>query len=272
MMGAPPLTGVRRQSDGSVRNPRTVANQVEYIPMTLLASRAWKSADTLLSAVEKYSPAELWNRYVELWAVSQESSWPSYFVTPSLPDGTTPNSDSPLGALREQQNLRRELTSAIIRMLSDKQLIGVGYLTPKHRGDQPAWIPSKYWKTAQIGWNLSELRFADVAYQDVRVLHSRDFRDGARRKSRNTNRADAPLEKGRPSRTSQIIAAWDALVEEEKIPQTGTLNHLFTRVRAKVHRLYPNDNTDDEGLGDKLLYQVLSPRYKAYRISRRNLP
>jgi hypothetical protein len=240
--------------------------------MTLAASRAWEKADLLWSAVEKYSPAELWNRFVELGAASQETSWPSYFITPPLRDGATPRSGSPLGVIEERQILLNEIRAAFIHMLTESKLSGVGYKLPRRRGDKPEWISSEYWKAGRIDWDRSELHCAHCSYQDVRIVPSREIRDEACRPFRASVKESGHLERGRPTRESHIIHAWNVLVAEGKIPRVGPLNSIFDLVRDKVHEMFDSEKPDHEGLGEKVLYRVLGPLFKAYRHANSKIP
>ena len=240
--------------------------------MTLSSLRAWEGADPLWSAVERYSPAELWNRFVELRAVPQQFFAPDYFFTPPLPDGTTGSSDSPLGVIREQRILLSEIILSFVRMLTESKLSGVGYRMPKRRGDKPEWIPSEYWTAAQVDWAKSELRFANFVFQDVRIVPSREIRDDARRSFKVSVEESGRSEMGRPTREPQIIHAWNALVAEGKMPKVGPLNSIFDLVRDKVHEMFDNEKPDDEGLGEKVLYRVLAPLFKAYRGANSKVP
>jgi hypothetical protein len=238
--------------------------------MTLPTSRAWEKADALWSAVEKYSPVELWNRYVELGMMYQEGSEPSYFFTPPLADGTMPSSDSPLGGIMEQRVLLREIKSAFIRMLTELRLSSVGYEMPRRRGDKPVWIASECWKDSNINWDRSELHCAQSSYQDVRIVPSRETRDEARRILKAHAEGSEPSKRGRSTREPEIIAAWDALVAAGEVPNVRYLSTIFDVVRRKLHKMFDREKPDNDGLGNKVLYRVLSPLWKAHRSEFKN--
>jgi hypothetical protein len=231
---------------------------------TQAASTVYRRAITLNDALERYSRADLWNRFAALHATPALIDFAieaGTFVTPQLKNNAPPKSDSPLGVIAE-------LGAEFIVMLVGRRLLGAGYRIPKLRGAQPVWIAAKHWEGAKVIWrsrNQADLLFADVQYQEVRFEPSVELRDELRQSSKAAVKAPP----GRKTWEPEIIAAWNALTQAGGLPKTGTIQSKFPVVRAKVHELFPHKRGDKAGLGNSVLYRVLKERWKAYKAAGR---
>ena len=191
---------------------------------------AWQEGVPLWAAVEKYSPEALWNRYVELRNTARPYVPDGPIITPTLADGSSTVSDSPLGQLAELSALEHELTSAIVDLLCGQKLFALGYLKPRlRRNAEPILISAEFWKQGEIDWNNSEFLFEHVTYIEVRVIPSPEFREG--------DKVDAelqPREPGGPSLKSDMETVYADLKRTNKIDFKKSLRANLPAIQKAV--------------------------------------
>lgn len=154
--------------------------------------------------------------------------------------------------------LERKLESQFLTELREGKLWAFGYSAPRKPTDAPCRLPIDLFE-GKIDWVKSAIKGNGLEFTAVRVVASpAPGLVSAPRETQAPQLEVAPAAPGRPSRRGEIVAAWQALEAERKINRATSLRSHFALVRAKVHEIHRSDPRGEKGLGDKVLYQILS--------------
>lgn len=156
-----------------------------------------------------------------------------------------------LGPTGEFRALQKKLKSACIDYVQRGHLRAFGYSAPRRPDDTPVEVPSDLW-AHPIYWDKDKLSGNGLEIVAVRLIPTQWLLQAQGISPQSPSRRQ-----GRPSRDSDILNAWNELVEEGKIDFSGTRANACRLVRERVLKLFPDQG--DAGLGDKALYRKLKP-------------
>ncbi len=132
----------------------------------------------------------------------------------------------------------------------------IGYSSPRSIKSTPLIVPGDFFLNCEIGISESQVWGDGLNFVGIRLIHS-SLLNGEIEKSEN--------KPGRPSREHEIDEAFKALGSENKLDLGKP---LATHIEAVRNRVLKNSGIENSrGLGEKVMYRVLSPLYSELRSS-----
>ncbi len=165
-----------------------------------------------------------------------------------IEDGFASASKSLKIGTRLQEKLERDLFNKLIK----GDLVALGYALPRAPDDPLRRIPAEAWK-GKVDIHAGTASANGLEFTAIRILRP-EAREAA------TEDIRAP---GRPSRQSQIVAAFKALDDAGQIDRNQSTRSHFTAIRAQVKRMFPEEADNEKGLGDKALYKIVGPLFES---------
>lgn len=147
-----------------------------------------------------------------------------------------------------QEKLERDLFDKLIK----GDVVALGYAIPRAPDDPLRRIPTEAWN-GKVDIHAGTASANGLEFTAIRVVHP-EAREAA------TQDIRAP---GRPSRQSQIVAAFKALDAAGQIDRSQSTRSHFPEIRAQVKQMYPEDADNEKGLGDKALYNIVGPLFES---------
>ncbi|EKE67283.1 hypothetical protein P24_18676 [Oceanibaculum indicum P24] len=155
------------------------------------------------------------------------------------------------GPTDEFSALQNKLKSACLDYIRRGHLRAFGYSAPRRPDDTPVEVPSDLW-AHPIYWDKDTLSGDGLEIVAVRLIPTQWLLQ-----TQGISPQSPARRQGRPSRDSDILNAWNELVEEGKIDFSGTRANACKLVRERILKLFPDQG--EAGLGDKALYRKLKP-------------
>ena len=219
--------------------------------MTTPPKTAWDQGVPLSATLEMYSSEELWREF-ETLREKFDSVIPADFPHELFKEVPQPAlAVSPAEEASKYLGLHDKLKAEIIALLRNGKLLGVGFLRPKNRDAEPRWISANHWNDGyKISWDKSELWADGKVFMDVRVVRphvSTTISEGSDTQDIRLAPPPGRNRPGRPSRASEIKAAYKELKLESKIDFSSIDANLLT-IQARVHSRAGEDSTSTKDL------------------------
>jgi hypothetical protein len=163
-----------------------------------------------------------------------------------------PPSQSEIRRVHWRQERRKQHDAALedrgrrlISLALRKELIGLGYATPRQPDDPPSVVPDDCWHV-WIGWDKDTVEANGLKMVAVRIISARAYRDAM---AIADDRPPAEW-KGRPNFKDAIIAEFRALAEHEPQCLAWPRKRLWQAVRTAVQEREGLAPDDERGLSD----------------------
>lgn len=153
--------------------------------------------------------------------------------------------------LKAGEQLRTEVEADLVGQIVAGRLLAVGYALPRSPDDPLRYVPDDVW-SGKIDFHASTVRGNGLEFISIRIIRPEAI----------TGKPKEARRPGRPSRSDQVIAAFNALDAEDEIDRSTSLSSHFEAVRHRVKVLYPEGANSEKGLSNQLLYKVLKPLFK----------
>jgi hypothetical protein len=239
--------------------------------MTISLETAREQGLKLWDALEKYSDRAMWNEY----EVARNHFFPKLPPEDLRPEriqwgAAPPLPTDPVQDFLKFQQLETRLKDNLLKLLTTEKLLATGYPSPRVRDQKPVWISPDRWKPDRVSWDESELWLPDEVFEEILVVPSSALR--AAEAITEMPSLAPPRSPGRPSRKGEILAAYVALRENEKI-DFGSLNQNIANIRETVIKL-GQDPKNKQGLGDETIRITVHDHFyedqKAYLASQKS--
>ncbi len=226
---------------------------------------------SLSEALEMYSSEEIWREFETL----HEKLFPE--IPADLPlqpikwEPQPPLAVSPTEELPKYFGLHEKLKAEIIVLLRKGELLGVGFIRPKYRDAEPRWISANYWNDGcQISWDNSELWAHGKVFADVRVVRPQvptTISDESDTQAIRLAASPGRNRSGRPSRASEIKAAYEELKLEDKI-DFSSLRANLSAIQSRVHTRAGSDPTSTKDLEYNAVRKAISAEFRKDKAER----
>lgn len=234
--------------------------------MTTSPKSAWDRGVTLSEAVEVYSSDELWRQIEPL-------NERYLLVMPAdLPPEPIKREPQPLLEVSPTEDypkfleLLEKLKAEIISLLRNGELLGVGFLRPKHRGVEPRWISANHWNEGcRPSWDNSELWADGKVFTDVRVVRPQvptTISEGSDTQAIHLAPSPGLNRSERPSRSPEIKAAYEELKSDGGIDFSNSLRANLPVIQSRVHSRAGSDPTSTKDLEYNAVRKAIGAKFQ----------
>ena len=240
--------------------------------MTTPPKSAWDRGVTLAEALETYSSDELWRQIEPLnekYLLVMPADLPP---EPIRPEPQPLLAVSPIEDYPKFLELLEKLRAEIISLLGNGELLGVGFLRPKHRGTEPMWISADCWNEGgRISWDNSELWVYGKIFAEVRIVRPRvPTAIGENSTAQVVQLAPSPgrNRSGRPTRAPEIKAAYEELKSEGGIDFGSSVRANLPAIRSRVNQKAGSDPASTQGLEYEAVRKAIGAEFQRDKAER----
>jgi len=136
--------------------------------------------------------------------------------------------------LIEPGRQRHAISEDFKNQLEAKELIGIGYLSPRNISDTPQLIPADIWKLGKVDYSKSEIKSGSLRFESIRIIQPHKNNELSSSNDNRELRIDPPNPVGRPSSRDKIIEAYEQLKSEGAINYSKPMTHAYPVIQERL--------------------------------------